>query len=142
MRLKQLDEIIELRRDINSITERLSEIKQMTQPKIQTISDMPRGGERKNVIEEYIVKSEKLSEKLENKKNELESKWFAIKELSEKAQLTQAQQNMIKARFYYAKPWKECVKSMRKMYPTSSWSEQKLFRMYYSVLSKFNKVSY
>lgn len=138
--MKQLDEIIELRRDINSIIERLSELKQMTQPRVQTITDMPRGGgDRKNVIEEYIIKLERLSKKLDDKKHELEKKWAAIKDLSQKAQLTEAQQEMIKARFYNALPWKKCVEVMKKLYPTTVWSEQKLFRMYYGVLSKFNK---
>lgn len=137
--MKQLDEIIELRRDINSIVERLSELKQMTQPRVQTISDMPRGGDKKNVIEEYIVKSERLQKKLDKKSRELESKWGELKILFCKAKLTDAQQNMIRARFYYAKSWKECTGVMESLYPSAKWSEQKLFRIYRNVLSKLNK---
>lgn len=137
--MKQLDEIIELRRDINSIIERLTELKQMTQPKVQTISDMPRGGERKNVIEEYIIKSERLQNKLNNKKLELDRKWEELKKLCENSKLTEAQLKVITNRFYFAKSWRECVLIMRTAYPDTEWNEQKLFRIYRNVLSKLNR---
>ena len=137
--MKQLDEIIELRRDINSIIERLTELKQMTQPKVQTISDMPRGGERKNVIEEYIIKSERLQNKLNNKKLQLDRKWEELKKLCENAKLTEAQLKVITNRFYFAKSWRECVLIMRIAYPDTEWNEQKLFRIYRNVLSKLNR---
>ena len=139
--MRQLDKILDLRRDIYSIEERLVELRQITQPKAQVISDMPRGGgERKNLIEEYVIKAEKLERKLRRKRAELDNRWSEVVCVFNEAGVTQAQQTMMKERFYNAKPWKVCVKSMQKVYPDSKWNEQKLFRMYRDVLYKINRM--
>ena len=139
--MKQLDYILDLRRDILSIEERIVELRQITQPKAQVLSDMPRGGgERKNLIEEYVIKSEKLNKKLARKKALLDSKWEELIRLFDLAGVSQAQRDMMTARFYYAKPWKACVKHMRKKYPDAQWNEQKCFRVYRKILYKINKI--
>lgn len=139
--MKQLDEILRLRREIDELRERISELKAMTQPKAQVISDMPRGGgERKNTIEEYVIKSEKLREKLACKLVEFDEKWDGISRTFIKANLTVAQCTMMEARFRKAMPWRLCVKHMCNVYPSSKWNEQKLFRMYRNVLYKISKI--
>ena len=139
--MKQLDIIFNLRRDIDNIEERLVELRQMTQPKSQVISDMPRGGgERRNAIEEYLIKSEKLAKQLDYKRRKLEDHWEEACILFREAKVTVAQCEMLKERFYHAKPWKACLKRMSEVYPDSKWNEQKLFRMYRDVIYKINKV--
>lgn len=140
--MRLLNEIMQIRRDIDSIQERLIELKQMTQPKAQTISDMPRGGgERKNAIEEYIIKSERLQRKLKHKNELYIAKWNEFCKIADDSGVTEAQIEMIKYRFYYALPWKICVVRMGEMYPETTWNEQKLFRMYRKVLCKIDRKS-
>lgn len=138
--MKLLNEIIQLRRDMNSIIDRLTELKQMTQPKAQTISDMPRGGgERKNAIEEYIIKSERLQGRLDHKEDLFAEKWSKFRKIADDSGVTEAQIDVIYYRFHDALPWKLCVARMERRYPETTWNEQKLFRMYRKVLCKIDK---
>lgn len=138
--MKLLNEILQLCRDIDSIEERLIELKQMTQPKAQKIYDMPRGGgERKNAIEEYIIKSERLKRKLVQKRKTFFEKWCEFCDLAKDSGVTEAQKEMIYYRFHEALPWKLCVSRMERQYPEATWNEQKLFRMYRKVLYKIDR---
>lgn len=111
--MRLLNEILQLRRDIDSIAERAIELKQMTQPKAQTISDMPRGGgERKNAIEEYIIKSERLHRKFVHKKELFFAKWSEFRRIADDCGVTGAQRDVIYYRFHDALPWKLCVARM------------------------------
>lgn len=139
--MRELDEILRLRRDIVSIDVRLFELKQMTQPRAQVISDMPRGGgERKNTIEEYIVKSEELQGKRIKLQKRIEKKWRGVVRMCKEAEITEAQQAMLELRFYYGLPWKQCMVRMQTLYPDGTWNEQKLFRMYRKILYKIDRV--
>ena len=137
--MKQLNEILRLRREINELRERLFELKQMTQPKAQTISDMPRGGERKNAIEEYIVKSDELQKKLTRKNHLIGVKWELCKEAFKECELSKEQIHMLHSRFYRALPWKKCAELMSEAFPETTWPEQKLFRMYRKALHSLSK---
>lgn len=137
--MRELDEILKLRRDIENIDERLWEVRQMTQPKAQTISDMPRGGERKNAIEEYIVKSEELRSKRKKIQKRLDKKWRYIEFICAESEITEVQLTMLKLRFYYGNPWKRCVTEMQKLYTDTTWNEQKLFRKYRKILYKIDR---
>lgn len=137
--MRELDEILKLRRDIESIDVRLMELRQMTQPKAQTISDMPRGGERKNAIEEYVVKSEELGRKRKKLKKTLDKRWHDIVIVCGNSEVTEVQLSMLKLRFYYGFPWKRCVVEMEKLYPDTTWNEQKLFRKYRKILCKIDR---
>lgn len=140
--MRLLNEILQLRRDIDSIAERAIELKQMTQPKAQTISDMPRGdGERKNAIEEYIIKSERLHRKFVHKKELFIAKWSEFRRIADDCGVTEAQRDVIYYRFHNALPWKLCVARMEKQYPETTWNEQKLFRIYRKVLCKIDRKS-
>lgn len=137
--MKELDRILELRRDIESIDERLESLKLMTQPKAQVISDMPRGGERKNSIEEYVIKSERLHNKREYKQRCIDKEWARLVVWFDEANLSREQKTMLRLRFYKGKPWKVCLWRLRDKYSGQKWSESKLFRLYRNAVDKLCK---
>lgn len=138
--MRQLDQILNIRRDINSYDLRIIELRQsMAYPKAQTISDMPRGGERKNSIEEFIIKLERLNRKRANLECRLNSKWKDIKQLFVDRGVTEVQSRVMELRFYHGLAWKRIVTEMEKLYPDTVWNEQKLFRIYRAVIGKIYK---
>lgn len=137
--MKELDQILRLRREIDKLKERIEDLKAMTQPKAQTISDMPRGGERKNSIEEYVVKSEELHSKLGKLEKRIENKWRDVLVTLNHCEITDAQCMMLKLRFYCGYPWKKVVKRMQELYPDTTWNENKVFSLYRRILYKIVK---
>lgn len=138
--MKELDYILKLRRDIESVNERLDELRAMTQPKGQVISDMPRGGgEQRNTIEDYIVKSEELTAKRDRLEHEIDEKWDDMYLICKAANLTAEQMTLLRYRFYSGNAWKKCLKWMEQEFPHQNWSESKMFRLYSTSLCKINK---
>jgi hypothetical protein len=137
--MKELDEILKLSRWIKNIDERLEELKQMTQPKAQVISDMPRGGEQKNSIEEYIMKSETLQSKRDYLQELIDMKWDELIPVFVSANITVGETTMLRYRCYSGLPWKKVVPKMKSDFPDQKWNEQKLFRIYRAALCKLDK---
>lgn len=137
--MKELEEILQLRRDIESLDERLAELILLTQPKAQTISDMPRGGQRKNSIEEYVVKLERLHNKRKYKQKCIDKEWSRLVVWFDKAHLSREQKTMLRLRFYKGKPWKVCLWRLRERYTEQKWYESKMFRLYENAVDKMCK---
>ena len=137
--MKELDTVLHLRREIDKLQDRLQELKIMTQPKAQTISDMPRGGERKNTIEEYVMKSEELNSKLGKLEKRMDRKWRDVLSMLSHCEITDAQCVMLRLRFYCGYPWKKVVKEMKRLYTETTWNENKVFSMYRRILYKIDK---
>lgn len=138
--MKELDIVLRLRRDIDDLNERIRDLLIMTQPKAQTISDMPRGGgERKNAIEEYVVKSEELHSKLSKLEKRITGKWCDVMVIMNHSELTEAQRAMLELRFYWGLPWKKVTLKMQELYPETTWTENKIFAMYRRTLHKIDK---
>ena len=138
--MKELDDILQLRRDINSIDDRMTELKQSIFPKPQIISDMPRGGgERKNGIEEYIIKFDRLERKKNRLCCEISNKWSELEKTFPDHGITEAQGRMLFFRFFYGMSWRCCVERMEEEYPQTTWNEPKLFRIYRKIIYKFKK---
>lgn len=130
--MRELDELRALSQRIKEIEEKKLELKEMVQPRAQIISDMPRGGNPINTIEEYVIKMEKLDNdilKLEAAKKEI---WNGLEVVFEKCGITNTEKQMLRARFYEGVSWKRCAKLVGE-------NENKLFRMYRAVLCKINK---
>ncbi len=134
--MRELEYILKLRRDIDSVELRLEELKSLVYPGSQIISDMPRGGGYKNKLEEYIVKWDKLKGKKHRLEMEILRRWAAMEERFRECNVTEAQRDVMKYRFFYGRTWKKCVYHMRAEYPEAMWNEQKLFRIYRKVLEK------
>ena len=137
--VREFDEILNIRREINDIDIRLYELKQMTQPKAQIISDMPRGGDRKNLIEEYVIKAEALHKKRDTLCYAIKEKWQGIESLFVVCGVKAEERYVMWLRFFNGLPWKKCSKEMCNEYKSDKWNEQRLFRVYRSVLVKVNK---
>ena len=137
--MKELEEILQFRRDIESIDERLAELILLTQPKAQTISDMPRGGQSKNSIEEYVIKSEKLQKKRDHFQKLIDARWSQLEKRFKTARISGEQKVMLRLRFYRGLPWKVCRQRLQKKFPEQGWSESKLFRLYRAAVGKLYK---
>jgi hypothetical protein len=132
MRYK-LEKCLELRRDINSIDERIAELKlRIRSPKNQIISDMPKGNSRNNSIEEYLITLEKLESKKIKYNSRITDKWQLIYNKLINNGVSEEAITMLRYRFYYGYSWKVCADLM-------NWNKNKCFRVYRAVLSKFNK---
>lgn len=138
--MKEFDTVLRLRRDIEELEERIRDLLIMTQPRAQTISDMPRGGgEQKNTIEEYVVKSEELNGKLNKLKKRIDRKWLEAIDVMKRCEITDAQRMMLELRFYQGMPWKKVTQAMQECYPETTWNENKVFRLYRKILYKIDK---
>lgn len=138
--MRELDEILRLRRSIANLEERIEELRVMTQPKAQVISDMPRGGgEARNSIEDYIVKSEELTEKRDGLLHDIDEKWDVMYAICREANISVEQITMLRYRFYSGNSWKNCLNCMIGEFPAQKWNEQRLFRLYRGALCKISK---
>lgn len=137
--MRELDYILQLRRDIVSIDVRLTELESMVYPQAMNVSDMPRGGGHKNSLEEYIIKWDRLHNKRHRLEVDILMRWAAIEKVFNECGVTAAQQAVMKFRFFCGFTWKKCVNYMRAEYPETGWDEQKLFRIYRKVLLKMPK---
>ena len=134
--MRELDYLLQLRRDIGSIDVRLKELESMVYPQAMNISDMPRGSSRKNTLEEYIIKWDRLHLKRHRLEVDILTRWAAMEKAFKEHGVTEAQQAVMKYRFFCGHTWKRCVNYMRVEYPETVWDEQKLFRIYRKVLTK------
>lgn len=132
--MRELEQCLELRRKINSINERIEELRSTVEtPKCQILSDMPKGGGERNTLEEYIVKLERLEQRKAVIKQRLVSDWRSISTFLKQNGVNNDVILMLKYRFFYGCRWKKCAVYMQ-------WNENKCFREYRAFLSKINKI--
>lgn len=132
--MDRLRELQKLRKQVEQTEEKIIELVAKTvSPKSPSLSDMPKGGRKSNELEEYIIKKERLENKVKAYKKR-------ILELIEAANLTQTEKELMIYRFYYVMKWKKCAAKMKKKYPDDKWNDQKAYRVYRGVLVKINKL--
>lgn len=135
--MQQLNQCMELRKRINKINEKIIELNSMiTSPKNQVISDMPRGGGKKNSIEEYLIKYEKLENLKTKLQNELEEQWQSI----DMNGLSEAQYKLLYLRFFCGLEWKKCSRIMCETVG-KKFNENRCFREYRSALDILHKTN-
>lgn len=140
--MRELDEILKTRKKMRDIEIRIYELREIVrQPKSQIISDMPRGGDRKNTIEEYIVKLERLESKLHSLQKYIDEVWIGVEHIFDDCDIPIMHRKLMAFRFYDGNQWRKCVKLMAEKYHGVKWNENKLFRIYRNVLVKVNKTT-
>lgn len=135
----ELSICLELIKKIKEKNELILEIKYRTlSPKNQIISDMPRGGGMKtNVMDDYLVKVERLQQTKETFQNLLEHEWNnAVKTLEKIGVKDRETVELMKLRFYYGLPWEKCADKMQERYPDGRWNTNKCFRVYRDICDK------
>ena len=131
--MKELNDCLKLRREINEVKERIEELKMASySAKNQIITGMPRGnGTTDTGIERYIVLSEELKDKLTSlmiKENEIWSKiWNYTYNI-----LTDEEMALLSNRFHLGYSWKKCGEGF-------GWNENKVFRTYRNALRKIKE---
>lgn len=130
---QKLEQCLSLTRKIKDKEEEIADLRAKTMsPKIQTITDMPKGGSVGNVIEQYIIRLERLQNKkgaLEERRNKL---WGAIELKLIECELNDEISKMLYLRFYNAYAWGRCAELL-------GWNANKCFRMYRKALTKVHK---
>lgn len=120
-----LEKCIGLRRNIEETNERLAELNSKATSLTIKISDMPRGGERKNGADEYIIQKEELEQRKQYLLSVLNATWnYAARHIESDSVKT-----LMQYRFYNGYSWKKSAELM-------GWNENKCFRMYRKVISK------
>ena len=130
---KLLNECLILRRDIESINERIEELNlRIKSPKNQIITDMPKGNNQQNAIEEYLIKKEKLEKMRFDYNRKISGKWQSVYYKCVNNDISKEAIEILRYRFYYGYTWRVCGEMMK-------WNKNKCFRVYRSVLGKFYK---
>lgn len=136
---KCLDKCFSIAQQIKDVDEDIEELQSSEMsPKIQIMTDMPKGGNNQlNKLEKYIIELERL----ETKKNDLieilNQNWGIAISILIKSGITQSsEQSMMKLRYYHGYPWKKCSIKMQKEYPNENWNENKCYRVHSSILYK------
>jgi hypothetical protein len=138
--MRELDDLIELRRKITATQERIRELTlQITSPKNQIISDMPKGDGGSNGIEDYIIKKEKFIVRLKGLQFRANTVWNVAECKFKNSNLSTDEIYLMKLHFYYGLIWKTCAIEMQKCYSDTKWNENRVYRTYRSILAKINK---
>ena len=125
--MKELQECLELKREIERLNERIVEIRAVVfSPKNQVITGMPRGGNGENVIEKYLIKLERLEERKKALYKDLSDTWQAAE--GKMPNLAEQERYLLYIRFARGLPWKKCAVEMDKRY--GNWNINKVFRTY------------
>lgn len=135
----ELDECLKISKMLADIEEYIIELKYRTMyPKIQVVSDMPKGGGKQiNEIESYLIKLEKLDERKKFIQFDLDVHWcIALEALGARGVTDMEAIQLMKYRFYFGLPWKKCLKRMQEEYTDSKWTINKCFSTYRSILYK------
>lgn len=133
--MKELEECLELRREIIKVDERISELKVIT-PKNQVITGMPRGGNTVNTADRYLVRLENLNTKRDAMELRLNSKWGRVKRALKEAEIRNEHIFMLKVRFYFGKDWNTCANIMAEKFGVEKWNTNKCFRVFRATLRK------
>lgn len=125
--MKELQECLEVKREIERLNERIVEIKAVVfSPKNQIITGMPHGGSGENAIEKYLIKLERLEERKKALYKELSDTWKAAEE--KMPNLEEQERYLLYIRFTRGLPWKKCAVEMNKLY--GNWNINRVFRTY------------
>ncbi len=139
--MKELDECLELKREINRINDKIKEIEAITKaPKNQIITGMPRSNNVDNVMDRYLIKIEGLEEKRKALQNLLDDKWDSIFPILAKCNLNAETIELLRLRFYKGLPWKICVSRLQKKHPKDRWNNNKAFRLYGKAMILLRKI--
>lgn len=134
-----LDECLSISEKIKEIEDEITELESRTMsPKNQIISDMPKGGGKQvNNIESYLIKLEKLTQKKEDKKRELELWWkITLDEFKKIGVIEEEKISLMKYRYYYGYEWKKCLCEMQSKYENSKWTINRCYYINHSILHK------
>ncbi len=138
--MKELEQLLELNKDIDTLLEKLAIRKYSAiDPKRQILSDMPKGGCRINEIEDYIINTETLQNDLKRLTETLKIKWLIFLNNYGEENLTVEERKLLKLRFVRGKKWKTCAKQMNALYPNEGWNDNKVFRIYHSIMKKIEQ---
>lgn len=138
--MKELDQLLEIHRGIDILRDNLAMRRyNITAPRRNIISDMPKGGRRFNEIEEYITHSETMHNNLKKLVETLKIKWLIFLNNYAEINLTDEERKLLQLRFVRGKKWKLCAKQMNILYPNKGWNENKVFRTYKNIVKKIEK---
>lgn len=138
MFIEELDECFELRKRVQDISDRIEELElRIRAPKAQPFSDMPHGTSRTNPLERYITKKEELEVKKHTVEMQLDEKWGETSRLFTDSGATKQELDLLRLRFFYGKPWKECTATMNKIY--GNWNDNASFRAYRKAVERLKK---
>ena len=125
--MKELQECLELKREIERLNEIIVEIKAVVfSPKNQIITGMPRGGNGENAIEKYLIKLEHLEERKKALYKDLSDTWQVAE--VKMPNLSEQERYVLYIRFARGLPWKRCAVEMNKLY--GNWNINRVFRTY------------
>lgn len=132
-----------LHKKIAETDEKIMETReQLTSPKAQIITDMPRSRTVENAIERGIEKTMQLEEKRAYYYDCLVSEWLIIEEIFNECNISTTYIELMKNRYLYGLKWKDCAKAMKKVYPKEKWNENKVFRIYRHIVEICTKNGY
>lgn len=136
------DEIAFANKRIKDLEEKMwfLEVQTLT-PRTTTYSDMPKGrGKSSNPIEEYAIKHEYFSEKLEKMKQNRDKKWNEAKKQMMKAEIDTQAIDLMRYRYLKGVKWSFCTILMNRRYPDGNWNENKCFKEHKKILQKITKI--
>ena len=136
-----LEDCLSLAKDILQKEEEIAEWKLAAMSaKNQIITDMPKGGAQQNVMENYMLRLEKLEKEKGLLVRKQQGKWQSVIHLLQRAGIQEDSPcvEMLRIRFMQGYSWNKCVKKMCKKYPDGKWNANKCFRTYSSILHKIS----
>lgn len=135
------DEIASVRDKIKRTQNKIKYLQmEADSPRSSSFSDMPKsGGNSGNPIEQYYIKKEELTEKLNSLKARLERLWQKAAHQMNVAGIDKQAQKMMYWRFVCGMKWEKCSNALDEKYPDSRWNVNKCFRVYRKVLCKMPK---
>ncbi len=135
--MEELEKIADLKKKISDYEEQLKNLYfKNTAPKNQIFSDMPKGGNNGNSIEEYIIKMEKIENIITGYHLMLSKHWYSANIKFKKAGLTSLEIELLKYRFLCNYKWKNCIMKMQKKHPEMKWTENRVFFAYRAIRDK------
>ncbi len=135
--MEELEKIADLRDKIKDYEEQLEKLNlKNTAPKNQIFSDMPKSSSEKNSIEEYVIKKEKIQEKIDCCFEDIKTNWRLAVVKFKKAGLSKVEIKLMKYRYLFNFKWKLCRKKMQKMFPETKWTDNRVFFTYRAIKDK------
>ena len=125
-----LDEVLAIRKKIKNLDERIFEIRsKIESPKNQIISDMPRGGSGKNILDKLLDKVKRLETKRTALYVELASEWHKCEIVFKSCNISERHKELMKLHYYEGLSWRYCERNLKRLYPYENWNENKVFRI-------------
>lgn len=139
--MKELTECLNTRRKINEINDKLYELRaSVLSPKSQVITGMPRsgGGGDNNAIERYMIRAEKLTEKVERLEAYQAEQWEIVLSRAKEARISVRNIELLYYRYVKGLSWKVCTAKMKKKYKW--WNINTSFRKHRETLYALDKI--